>query len=167
MRARECLGAARDGGPADGGNPAGRPAIRPAGWTWWVPGPLPGLNDLLAAAKRVARQGGGRARGGGRWNGYAALKAHWQRVVTLEMRAVGLAPVPVGARVHLLFEWHEAARRRDPDNIAAGGRKLILDALVHAGIVPGDGWATIAGWTDHFLVSPSAGVRVTLFVVGE
>ncbi|WP_447859710.1 hypothetical protein [Nitrospira calida] len=116
-----------------------------------LPGPLPGLNELVAAAKR---------RSGTGWNGYAALKRQWMAV---------LAPMIAGAKLPRLsrawigFRWLEPARRRDPDNIAAGGRKLVLDALVAAGVLPGDGWRGVLGWSDRFAVDARRpGVTVTL-----
>jgi hypothetical protein len=95
-----------------------------------------------------------------RWNGYAALKARWEAQVMRSVRAQGVRPVPSGRRVHLWFIWREPTRRRDPDNVAAGGRKLILDALVRLGILPTDGWTTVAGWTDRFAIHRQPGVRL-------
>lgn len=117
--------------------------------TLFVPGPLPGLNELIAAAK-------GR---GGRGFAYAKLKRSWTDTVILLARAAKLQPVQ---RVRLSFRWQERNRRRDPDNVAAGGRKLILDGLVKAGVLPGDGWECVAGWDDEFTVAARPGVLVTL-----
>ena len=106
----------------------------------WVPGPLPGMNELIAAAK------GSRGRG----VAYSRLKKQWTDVV------VGLAQsqkVPAfPGRVVIEWTWHERDRRRDPDNVAAGGRKLVLDGLVKAGVLKGDGWRYIQSWTDRFHV---------------
>lgn len=52
----------------------------------------------------------------------------------------------------MAYTWYEANRRRDMDNVSAYGRKVIQDALVKAGTLPGDGWAHIAGFTDEFRV---------------
>ena len=38
------------------------------------------------------------------------------------------------------------------DNVAAGGRKMINDSLVTAGVLGNDSWAHVVGWTDHFVV---------------
>ena len=43
-------------------------------------------------------------------------------------------------------------KRTDPDNIAAGGRKVILDGLVEGGILPDDGWGDVEGFSDTFAV---------------
>ena len=118
----------------------------------WIPGPLPGLNDLIKAAKGA----------GGTGRGYSRLKRQWTQTVWALAKRQRL-PMLIGAR--LVFEWREKGRRRDPDNIAAGGRKLILDGLVLAKVLPGDGWAHVLGWTDRFCVVGSGmlpGVMVTL-----
>lgn len=61
------------------------------------------------------------------------------------------------------FVWFEASRRRDLDNVAAGGRKLALDSLVKAGVLQGDGWAHVTGWSDAFALRPSKpGVSITI-----
>lgn len=115
----------------------------------WIPGPLPGLNDLLAA----------KGSGHGRANAYARLKARWTDHIALLARAARLRPV---AAAEITFAWCERNRRRDPDNIAAGGRKLVLDALVAAGVLPNDGWGQVREWTDTFELTRTPGVRVTL-----
>jgi len=100
-----------------------------------IEGRFPGLNDLLRvkAANRFA---------------YNAVKRKNEAAVVAAVRLAGLKPMQ--GPVHIRFVWIEASRRRDPDNIAAGGRKFILDALVDAGILPGDGWKHIDGWTDRW-----------------
>lgn len=54
--------------------------------------------------------------------------------------------------VHITFTWYEPNRRRDMDNIAFA-KKFILDALVSSGVLRGDGWKYITGFTDEFRVS--------------
>lgn len=119
----------------------------------WIPGPLPGLNELLAAAKGA----------GGTGRGYSRLKRQWTETVWALAKK---AQLPMFGRVRLRFIWYEANRRRDPDNIAAGGRKIILDGLVKAGVLPADGWENIGGWTDDFRVSAEPGVMVELSAAG-
>lgn len=114
-----------------------------------MPGPLPGLNELLAAAKS----------GRGKGNAYSRLKRTWTDAVIYAARASRLGKA---ARVRLHFLWCERDRRRDPDNVAAGGRKLVLDGLVAAGVLPGDGWANVLGWSDSFVTGQAPGVSVTI-----
>lgn len=117
----------------------------------WIPGPLPGLNELLATAR--SRRGKGSA--------YSALKAEWGQTVWALAKSAKLQPMPTP--VHLSFLWVERDRRRDPDNVAAGGRKLTLDGLVKAGVLPDDGAAEVHGWTDIFIVDKKKpGLLVTI-----
>lgn len=125
-----------------------------ARWTVFVPGPLPGLNQLLAAAKR--RDGNG-------WSGYAAVKRDWERRIAL---AIAAARPPRFDRAWLAFRWWEPSRRRDPDNVAAGGRKLLLDVLVRQGVLPADGWRRVVGWADRFGLDPRR-PGVALTVIGR
>ena len=109
---------------------------------------LPGLNEIISAhgtAQQVRTRTGKLIR----ISKYDKLKKQWGERIAWEAKAQKLAPVK---RAHFAFEWGEPDRRRDPDNIAAGGRKLILDALVKAGILANDGWQQIAGWSDTFHV---------------
>ena len=68
-------------------------------------------------------------------------------------------------------KWTEADRRRDPDNIVSGGRKLILDAIGPgrrggrgwhgAGVIHCDGWHCIALLVDVFEIG-KPGVEVVI-----
>ena len=117
----------------------------------WVPGPLPGLNEIIDAAKGS----------GGRGAGYARLKRDWTEAVWAYAKNQRLPAFP--GRVVIEFRWFEKERRRDPDNVAAGGRKLVLDGLVKAGVLKGDGWKFVQSWTDRFDVAPDRpGVAVTI-----
>lgn len=120
----------------------------------WIPGPLPGLNDLLAAAKG----------GGGTGASYSRLKRAWTETVwALAKQARIDKPGPFWGSVRIRFEWREKDRRRDPDNAAAGGRKLALDGLVKAGVLRGDAWKHISGWEDTWKVDAAApGVMVEI-----
>lgn len=53
--------------------------------------------------------------------------------------------------VYLDFHWIEKDRRRDKDNICFA-KKYILDGLVNAGIIPGDGWKNVETFADRFSV---------------
>lgn len=115
----------------------------------WVPGPLPALNNLLAAAKGFR----------GRGIGYARLKRQWTDTVWALAKQ---ARLPRYKRARFHFQWVELNRRRDPDNIAAAGRKLVFDGLVKAGVLEGDGWSYIHGWNDEFVLGTIPGVYVTI-----
>jgi Holliday junction resolvase RusA-like endonuclease len=47
------------------------------------------------------------------------------------------------------YTWFEPDRRRDKDNIAFA-RKFVQDALVKSGVLNGDGWRDIEGFSDEF-----------------
>lgn len=111
----------------------------------FIEGPLPGLNEIIACAKVSGCRNGKKS-----WNAYAAMKKQWDEIVKLTAFAQKIKPVTV--RVWIDYVWIEPNKKRDPDNVCAGGRKLILDGLVHAGVLPGDGWKHIAGHTDSFVV---------------
>lgn len=66
--------------------------------------------------------------------------------------------------MHISFDWHETTMRRDPDNISGGGRKIILDALVFAKVIPDDGPKYVAGFTDRFIYSPTRQPGVALII---
>lgn len=123
---------------------------------FFIPGPLPGLNEMLDWAKRQGVQLGKRGR---RWNLYAENKRMWEDVIILEIKQAKIKPGTGSVTINYL--WRELNKRRDPSNIAAG-RKFVEDALVRAGILPNDGWKEIAGFTDSFVVDKKCpGVLVT------
>jgi hypothetical protein len=118
----------------------------------WIPGPLPGQNEIVAAAKGFR----------GRGYGYAKLKRQWTQTIALIAKA---ARVPSMPRVFLHCLWVEPNKRRNPDNIAAGGRKVLLDGLVTAGVIRNDGWGEVAGWSDTFSVGDKPGLSVIIKAV--
>lgn len=124
---------------------------------FFVEGQIPGLNDLLAA----------KGSGFGKGNAYARLKKEWTEKIHWAILRAKIQPVQA-AGFH--FYWQELHMRRDPDNVAAGGRKLILDALVKAGTLPNDGWAEIRGFQDTFSVNkdyPGVWVHLTGAIKGN
>jgi hypothetical protein len=119
----------------------------------WIPGRFPALNDLIRAKGSIHR--------GGRSAYTDMKKRHTQRVC----EAAWAAKLPKVPRAFFAFEWFERNRQRNPDNVAAGGRKFIFDGLVLARVIPNDGWIEVAGWSDNFYVvgaGESDGVWVTI-----
>jgi len=100
-----------------------------------IPGTLPDLNAVLTAAKR-------------HWSRYARQKKHFTHTVALLARTNRLQKVknPVAIR----FIWITKDQRKDPDNLAAGGTKVVLDGLVEAGILPDDSRRWIHKLTHQF-----------------
>lgn len=92
----------------------------------FIPGPLPGQNEIIDAAKS----------GRGKRNAYSRMKAMWSGVVAAHARSARLKPM--ASPVSVEFTWMEPNARRDPDNIHAGA-KFCLDGLVEAKVLAGDG----------------------------
>lgn len=116
--------------------------------TLWIPGQLPGLNEMIAQAKR-----------GGRGIVYSKKKSEETDRIAWLARAAKLKPMK---RVYVALEWREPDRSRNKDNIRAGV-KYVLDGLVTAGILENDGWSEVADIDDDFIVDKeNPGVRVTL-----
>jgi hypothetical protein len=112
--------------------------------SFFVPGPLPGINDYLGKDTR--------------WK-YAEDKKLWTQTIVVCIRNAKIKPL---RRVWIEFCWCEPNRRRNPDNIAGIGIKFILDALYQGRILKNDGWKEIAGWRNQWTVSDKPGVMVTL-----
>ena len=116
----------------------------------WIPGPLPGLNDLQASRNH--------------WS-VNKLKKRWYEIIAVCVKQAALRPVKVA---QINFFWVERNKRRDKDNIAAGGRKLIFDGLIKAEILKDDGWDEIKGWGDAFSLNKELpGVKLEIYEVGE
>ena len=114
---------------------------------FFVPGPLPGMNDIVRKNYYV----------------YSAMKKQWSRTIATCLQHAKILPME---RVAVIFTWVERDTRRDPDNILAGGQKLVLDCLVTTGIIPNDGWANIVGLAHNFTIDASnPGVWVILHEV--
>lgn len=121
---------------------------RPAQVGLWIPGPLPGLNEMIAAAKGC----------GGRGLAYSRMKKEWTMTIKFLAQAAQWRPMRAA---RFAFLWVERNRSRNPDNIAAG-RKFIFDGLVAAKVLSNDGWGEIRSWTDTFAVGDKPGVRVEI-----
>ena len=112
--------------------------------TFFIPGPLPGMNDF---------------EGNTRW-AYRRAKANWDLIISIAIKQAKLKPMQ---RVFITLEWREQSKRRDPSNFTGMGKKFIEDALVKCGILPDDGWDEIIGWEDSWAVNKDKpGVWVTL-----
>lgn len=101
-------------------------------------GTLPGLNEIINENRRNYHAG-------------AKLKKEAQFLVETSARKC-LKKWRPGGPVWIHYTWIEPNRKRDKDNIAAGGRKIIQDALVSAGYLKNDGWNDIVGFSDEFRI---------------
>lgn len=98
-----------------------------------IPGRLPGLNDIVAAAKE-------------HFGSYAKMKERYTTEIAWLAKKL-----PSYEKVALVITWYEPDHRRDPDNIMAG-QKFILDALVTAKVIPDDSQKHIQGISHRFKV---------------
>jgi hypothetical protein len=119
---------------------------------FFIPGPLPGLNEIIEASKGA----------GGLGRVYAKMKRQWTNHVAFHVVA---ARVTVANRVRLELEWvepvHANKAERDPDNIEAG-QKFIWDGLKAAKRIPDDKRTNNAGTMHTHSAGPKAGVWVTV-----
>jgi len=116
----------------------------------FIPGRLPGENEIIKAAKS----------GRGKGNAYGRMKATFGARIAEMIREAG---VPFLGAVFVNIVYVEKNRRRDKDNIDAG-KKFIFDALQAAGVIKNDGWSELAGWRSNFAVDKhSPGVWLTIF----
>lgn len=108
-------------------------------YSFTIHGRLKGLNDYIDACRRNPK-------GGGRF------KHKEQAWVSLCVRNK-LRGVKIRHPVIIHYHWYEPNRRRDLDNIAGFGHKVIQDALVECGVLANDGWKEVCGFTDTFSVT--------------
>lgn len=128
----------------------------------WVPGPLPGLNEIIQA------KGSGFRGGRSAWTG---MKAKWDGIVAMMALSQKLQRMESS---HFVYLWRETKKQRDPSNFTAGGRKIIEDGLQAAGrvldakgnvskvgMLPNDGWKQVLSFQDVWVVDAErAGVTV-------
>jgi len=110
---------------------------------------LPGLNEYVNAE---------------RTNKYLAAKLKAQVEATLVLVAKSqLRGVRITGPVSIHYRWIEPNARRDKDNVAFA-KKFIQDSLVKAGILAGDGWSHIEGFSDAFEIdklNPRVSITIT------
>lgn len=109
---------------------------------------FPSLNELIGKASynRFA---------------YGAMKKKLTKYVADECLKSKLVPHKGTAFVE--FEWQEANKRRDFDNVAGAGAKLIFDGLKLAGIIKDDRQEFVKGFTHTFSHGKEYVVTVKIF----
>lgn len=119
--------------------------------TYTIPGKLPGMNEYTAANRSNAYHG-------------ANMKKGCQRDVEIILRSQGICHPK--EPVKLIYRWYEKNRRRDMDNVAAFGMKVIHDAIVGVGILKDDGWKDITGF-DHTFHVDAKNPRIEVDILEE
>jgi 2-hydroxychromene-2-carboxylate isomerase len=114
----------------------------------WIPGPLPGMNEIIDLRGHRGRRS--KTNRGKRFDPWNNVKSRWEQVIRGSVRVYGINPQD---KAWFRFIWVERHRLRDPDNVTAGGRKIVLDGLVRAGVLPDDRWKQVLGWRDDFAVN--------------
>ena len=99
-----------------------------------IPGKLPGLNEVVAAAKR-------------HFGSYSSDKKRYTELVSLYARKM-----PQYGKINITITWIEKNEKRDKDNISGGGTKFILDGLVLARVILNDTWKYIGNITHRYEV---------------
>lgn len=102
-----------------------------------IPGRLCGLNEYIAAERSNRHKA-------------AKMKADYGNIVSCEVRRC-LGRIRIDKPVFMEYCWVEKSKRRDKDNITFG-RKIIQDSLVQCGVLKGDGWKYVVGFSDRFEV---------------
>lgn len=113
-----------------------------------IEGRLPSFNEHLCESKKHS-------------NEYSSWKKEEKNRVMAEIGIANIDPVPA---CHLIIRYFEKNRKRDPDNIIGGGQKIIIDALVDAGILEDDGWRCIWG-VDSKVIKDADNPRVEVDII--
>lgn len=101
------------------------------------PGRLPGLNEIIDAAKQ----------GKGKYQPYAIMKERYTSDIGWLAKKL-----PAYERVDITITWYEPNRRRDPDNITGGGTKFVMDGLVAGGAIRDDSQRYVNSISHQFEV---------------
>lgn len=110
----------------------------------FIPGRLPGLNEVIDANRRNRYKG-------------ATLKKRATETVCVALRG-NFVPLDDGP-YDFVLTWVEPNRKRDPDNIASAV-KFVLDGMIMRGILTNDGWSQVRSITHRFNGGGERGVVV-------
>ena len=113
---------------------------------FFVPGPLPGANDIIRKHHMV----------------YTRLKSQWGLTIA---RCILVAKLKRVGSCTIEFVWHEANNKRDDDNVMFA-QKFVLDALRDTKIIQDDRRQFVQSLTHRVIVDPAhPGVEVTVIPV--
>ena len=86
-------------------------------------GELPAINEIIATTKS-------------HWSKYSRVKKANTNIVAAEALKQKLNPII--NRADIVFFHYRKNKRKDPDNVAGGAAKIILDGLVKSGVLKND-----------------------------
>jgi hypothetical protein len=116
-------------------------------WQLFIPGRLPGLNDIIEAQSKaiwVRGKSGKRVR----LSKYAQMKSEMGGRIELLARAQKLPVLSTPSHFH--YHFHERDRGRDPSNIMAGAVKIIEDGLQQCNRLLNDNWCWVLSISASF-----------------
>jgi Holliday junction resolvase RusA-like endonuclease len=119
--------------------------------TFTVEYKLPGMNEYTNANRSGPQVG-------------ASMKKYAEEVIFYAIRQAKIQPV--SRPVILSYIWTEPGAKRDADNIAVA-QKFVQDALVNAGVLPGDSMKHVKGFNHVFRDGKKHGVQVTIVEIEE
>lgn len=102
-----------------------------------IKGQLPCANDFIKACNSHRQVG-------------AKLKRETERIIAAYIWAQ-LKGVRIDNPVMMHYSWYEPNKKRDKSNIAFA-KKFLEDSLISCGVLKGDGWRYVHGFTDFFTV---------------
>lgn len=116
-----------------------------------IHGRLESLNEYIERCRRNKYAGG-------------AMKRKSQDLVINEIliQAVGVVDTPI----RLIYRFYEPNNKRDCDNVASYGIKVIQDALVEAGVIPDDSRKYITGYEVEFYTDKE-NPRIEVVIMSE
>jgi len=110
---------------------------------------MPQLNDVIRETKQ-------------HWSKYAKSKKSHTEAIAFMARAQRFTPIE--GEVDIMFFWRPKNMRTDPDN-SVHAQKYILDGLVTAGVIEGDGYKIIRVLQHEFLPPDKEDPRVEVVIV--
>jgi Holliday junction resolvase RusA-like endonuclease len=117
-----------------------------------IPGRLPGLNELIS---------------NDRGNKFAAAKEKKTLTAWVAALARKQCPFIFIRTVEITFAWYEKDERRDIDNVAAAGTKVILDGLVEASVLHDDGRKYVRAIHHLFPAPDKTNPRIEVHIVED
>jgi Holliday junction resolvase RusA-like endonuclease len=117
-------------------------------------GRLEGLNDYIAACRTNPHKGN-------KMKKDAEESVSW--LIRRELRGIHIMKP-----VLIKYDFYEANKKRDLDNISSFAHKVIQDSLVKTGVLSNDGWKEIIGYLDQFYCDgKNPRIEVTIKEVGD